>query len=493
MKNCYSGRNYGYVHEFGPNYVCRNCHFAYPQELIYLTAAEITAEKASDRDKQNAELLKKREEISLAAFHTQGVEINEGTFRALEEVIRRRRAIPNVQPPITHDILTILHSMREKLTLQSAKDVAEWDDLVRGFTKIKEGSLVDLSRLRELRNFSAAHDAHAIEVRERMLALLGKSAEPRVNSALRAMIEITENTIGNVGIRNLMNVFVTNTEQVAHDQINVKPYSKKWFPKINRSHKELLDTIWEKLASIQIAGVSKLKELDDEDVARAIVYAFDKFTAWCGSWLSVWRTEIRPGSITPEEYRLILRWSMYTGLLAIFTHTSPLYEDAPSAEVAQNAAKFAVDYFVQSLNDTMKLVSKYQLTPDQINEQIEARAEMERASFIKKFDDKEKELRKIELIKKKLKIGDWYVGNLSKYDADRFDFERGQREQMGLPEFAADIVGDQAQAGAPGEEYGFHNFGPAQGPTMNDNEHRAAEDEDDAGTNTLAVGKTILC
>ena len=493
MKHCFRGRSYGHVHEYGPNYVCRNCQFAYPQELIYLTAAEITAEKSSERDKQNVEILKKREELALGAFHTQGIEINEGTFRALEEVIRQRRAIPNIQPPITQDILTILQSMHKSLTLQSDANKAEWEDLVRGFTKIKEGSLVDLSRLRELRNFSAAHDTHAVELRDKMLAILGKSAEPRINSALRGLLEITENTVGNVGIRNVLQVFVTNTEQIVRDQINVRPNSTKWFPKINRSHKELLDTIWDKLATIQIMGVEKLKEIDDEGIVKTIAYVFEQFTTWCGSWLAIWRKDIRPGAITPDEYRLVLRWSIYTALLSIFTHTSSLYDDASSAEVAQHAAKFAVEYIVQSLNETAKLTNKYQLTPEQINEQIEARAEMERASFIKKFDDKEKELRKIELIKKKLKIGDWYVGNLSKYDTDRFDFERSQREQMGLPDFAADIVGDQEQAGAPGEEFGFHNFGPAQGPTMDDNEHRAAEDEDDAGPVTLATGKTILC
>jgi hypothetical protein len=326
-----------------------------------------------------------------------------------------------------------------------------------------------------------------------MLAVLGKSAEGRINSALRGLLEITENTVGNVGIRNLLQVFVTNTEQIVRDQINVKPNSTKWFPKINRSHKELLDTIWEKLAGIQTAGLAKLQEIDNEYVVKAIVHAFEQFAAWCGSWLAIWRKDIRPGSITPEEYRLVLRWSIYTALLSIFTHTNPVYDNAASAGVAQQAAKFVIDYIVQSLNETAKLASKYQLTPEQINEQIEARAEMERASFIKKFDDKEKELRKIELVKKKLKIGDWYVGNLSKYDADRFDFERMQREQMGLPEFAADIVGDQEQAGAPGEEFGFHNFGPAQGPNMHENDHRAEEDEDDAGPVTLSTTKTILC
>ena len=111
-------------------------------------------------------------------------------------------------------------------------------------------------------------------------------------------------------------------------------------------------------------------------------------------------------------------------------------------------------------------------------EAINARAELEKNSFIQKFDKLDRDLRKVELMKKKLKIGDWAVGNVKNlftYDADFFEFEREQRAAMGLPEFSADITG----AGAAEEDrYGMYNFGEQEVGMEDASNHRAAQDED---------------
>jgi hypothetical protein len=101
--------------------------------------------------------------------------------------------------------------------------------------------------------------------------------------------------------------------------------------------------------------------------------------------------------------------------------------------------------------NTIDIIRTYQKTPEQIAEAINARAELEKAYFIEKFDKLEKDLRDVEKRKKALKIGEWSVGtlkNLFSYDADFFDFERGQRMAMGLPDFAEGITG-VAEGAAP--------------------------------------------
>jgi hypothetical protein len=93
----------------------------------------------------------------------------------------------------------------------------------------------------------------------------------------------------------------------------------------------------------------------------------------------------------------------------------------------------------------------------------------------------DRDLRKLELLKKKYKIGDWNVGttkNLFSYNADFFEFERAQRAAMGLPDFADHISGGPA-AGAPQRsDYGFYEFGTEGVRMENSNDHRVGHDED---------------
>ena len=82
-------------------------------------------------------------------------------------------------------------------------------------------------------------------------------------------------------------------------------------------------------------------------------------------------------------------------------------------------------------------------------------------------------MRKVELIKRNLKIGDWAVGtskNLFSYNSDMWELRRDQRLAMGLPEF-----GEGEARGAAAERYGFFTMGGGEGEGY---DHRAAQDED---------------
>jgi hypothetical protein len=121
-----------------------------------------------------------------------------------------------------------------------------------------------------------------------------------------------------------------------------------------------------------------------------------------------------------------------------------MYADATDSVRKVEAAKFHITWVCDAIINTIEFIGKYQKTPEQIAEAINARAELEKAYFIERFDKLDKDLRDIEKRKKALKIGDWAVGtlkNLFSYDADFFEFERGQRAAMGLPEFSGDITG----------------------------------------------------
>ena len=124
---------------------------------------------------------------------------------------------------------------------------------------------------------------------------------------------------------------------------------------------------------------------------------------------------------------------------------------------------------LQSMNDT---ITKYQLTDAQIQEAISAREEKERDFFIRKIDVLEGEMRQIELMKKKIGLGDWNVNakNLFTYNRDWWEHELDQRSAMGIvPGFSDNVdssVGEQVVI-------------PIVNPYSDQNDHRVAEHEDE--------------
>ena len=154
-----------------------------------------------------------------------------------------------------------------------------------------------------------------------------------------------------------------------------------------------------------------------------------------------------------------------------------MYADAKSPAVRKEAVKFMADFLRTTLRATAARKRRFQLSAAEIEEAIEERAEIEKGYFINKLDVLDPEARRLELMKKRLKIGDWAVGtvkNLFTYDADFFEFERAQRAAMGLPEFGEEVTGVPAGA-APEDRYGFFSLG---GGAEEGYDHRAAQDED---------------
>jgi hypothetical protein len=155
------------------------------------------------------------------------------------------------------------------------------------------------------------------------------------------------------------------------------------------------------------------------------------------------------------EYTLVLRWITLTHLLSQLQGTN---------SVIMNR------YIVNTLLAMSETIEKYQLSDEQIQIDIARREEKERNFFINKIDVLDGELKKVELMKKKLGLGDWNVNtkNLFSYNSDWWDHERDQRAAMGIvPEFTG--VGQAEEGGLPA---------PVN-PYSDVNEHRVAEHEDE--------------
>ena len=399
------------------------------------------------------------------------VTINEERFRALEDRVRSRRLVPSIPAPASVPFLERMALLEGDLGELMPTAEPEWHSVRGVLTELSATGVIDEDARREsLAEFAGRYDATLGAVRAALTANASDTERPFVETALSALGRVTENPVGAVNARNILQLFVVYGEQIADNYNNNDPEPSKWFGKISRSHDSLVKRIWETVAEITTKRLADLKRLD-ANVNATVKIVLHRFTSWLGRWMDVWINTFRPSAtVTGKELTLLLRWTVVNGLMALLTRNSPLYKDTVSPSARATTVKFLTAWILDALVTAGQRVDTYQLTAEMIQQKLNERAEAERAAFLRKFDELTLEDRKIELIKKKLKIGDWSVGatrNLFSYDADMFEFERAQRTTFGVPDFDDGITGIRGGSiEREAEMYGF-NAGAAEMVDMN--------------------------
>ncbi len=486
VKNCFRGENLGFPHEYGSDWICRHCRYACPAELEYLTGAELGGLDGKKFQKALEELEAKRQQLAIASLEGQ---VSEESFHALEDAIHTRKSVTPYRFPTATPLSETLESMRQQLLgapMSAPQMQGEWAGLQDVMARIGREGLRESPRRRQaMAGFTRASDDVRGRLEARFLELLGarpsEAMKTGVTTAIEAMLVVSERVEAAQGARNVVTFLLTPMEQVATGFVNEKPRVAKWFPKVARSHRDLLHTIWDAQNTVARNGNVALKELKPA-VREEVVAVMRRLTGWLGPWIQHWIHTFRPTEgpegFSASETKTVLQWSLGHLMLACVVDESPLWVGL-ATDVRRAAAKWFQGFFVDAFRVARGFVEKTQMTPKQIQEALLARQELERAEFIRRFDVLDRDMRRVELIKKRLKIGDWAVGtmkNLFQYDADFFEFERGQRAAMGLPEFAGDITGDSGGA-ARENPYGFMEFGEER-VAVGINDHRGTHDED---------------
>ncbi len=480
LKNCFQGEHIGFPHEFGSDFMCRRCGYQQPKELEYLTPAALGMSDGKKFAKAWEEMQETRR--TLAMQSVQGL-VSEETFHALEDAIHTRKTVFPYVYEGAKTLPVLLEAFRGFLQQPSA--IQEWTVLQQIVAKQVAEEIHESPRRRQaFAAFARTVDALAERVEKRMRDLLGPRPTEVSLQAIRNTLESVRNLTavseGALNARNLLHMVVVPSTQMILGYKNEKLFVNRWFPSIAPSHKRLLQDIWSKHNAILQKGSDAFEGLS-EAVRTAGRAALQASTTWLSSWLQLWIREMRPTysytGFTPIEMSIILQWAVYTFLMSLLDQESLQFAEF-STDVIQPLQRFFQSWCVSLLQFAAAESAKYQLTAKEIQDELLSRQEREKAFFIKRFDDLDRDMRKVELIKKRLKIGDWAVGtmkNLFQYDADFFEFERGQRAGMGLPEFDADITG--IVGAAPENPYGFMQFG-VEAPAVGVNDHRVQQDED---------------
>jgi hypothetical protein len=274
----------------------------------------------------------------------------------------------------------------------------------------------------------------------------------RVQDAVAGLLQGTENPY--TVTRNLTDMFVVGAGQIADANPNLRSQAKKWLPSIHPNHLRELEDIWADSATVVVQTIEMCGTLDADTRAECIT-TFGNFRRVFGRYLQLWSKRKPNPDLHAEEYILVVRWM-----------TLVLFEMlVPDGRVGQ----ILTQWIVATLKRMLHTAQTYQLSDAQIQLVIAEREEKERNFFIRKFDVLEGDMRKLELMKKKIGLGDWNVSakNLFTYNSDWWDHERDQRAAMGLaPEFSG--VGQAEEGG----------LAVPANPYSDVNDHRVAADED---------------
>jgi len=445
-----------------------------PEELVYLIPALISEANPKKYEAAVEAQLKERERLALGAFAAQGVIINEESFQLMDNKMKEKRLIAPSVPVEIRAFLDILQNRIPPLLAGSdAKISADYELLVGAMLAIERGKLTGMGRLGPIRGFAQRYQEISTSLRDLLSTLVGAS---RLEEALSGFDVITQKGSYHSIVSSLNNLFVVGASQIANGYALKTIPVYKWFPKVNENHRQTLLKIWETFGNITKTTQEGMDEISD--TAKPVIQlALKRFSAFLGPLLKIFLLELRPTiGFTPDEYTLVLRWVVKSALLSLVSIDNIWYGDSPSSSVSAEACGFIAGWIRNTMATGGSYTRKYMLSDEEIRSKVNARVEQEKNMFIAKMDRQEQEMRKLELVKKKLKIGDWAVGsqNLFRYNADMYEFERAQRAAMGVPEFADDIIGPAAEADADAPLFAAAEPGMEEGEL-----HRAAQDEDE--------------
>lgn len=505
-----------------------------------LSDGEVKKVKDKKIEDRLAEQDEQRKALALAAFEAQGIAINDATFKALESAVKRRGVLSPPPPLPERDVLARLADLEPLLASLLLPDAMRiWRTMLETLATIQERRLpVGVARATEWAKVSGPTDETFRRMEARFVELQEEGEDHAVTQAVDALMRtlreeplvskpvppMLERLIGIakdpvLGAHTLQHYLVAAGQQTLVAQpasVSLKEFLTKsllpvakWFPRINASHHLILKKIWKQgellvgpfgayLNGTSSSGAKKRgrgrrgaggaaaagggDEGQEQQETRTVErLALERFTACLGQVLSEFVLEFRPSSlVTEREWSTILCFVCISAIESMLNINSPVYADAESITLKEDATMFFSLYFSDMLHAAEAFSERYQRSAEEIRQVLRIREEIEKAIFIRRFETLDKSLRDVEIVKKQLKLGDWNQGkleNLVNYKSSTVGFQLGQIRDLGIDDFGNHIGGEAPHAETARERAGFRVLAPttaAEGAYQN----RVAMDED---------------
>ena len=451
LRFCYQGPQVGRSHEFSFGHLCRQCGFSIRKPYDQI-----------DFDKEGAEILASQE-------GPLKIEVTAAAFEALSTAVRRSKRVSVSSKAVG------VTGWIEGLTqiVEATTKRPSYEAFATSLAGILASPLPEvtdvLGRSQAWGSLAIQYDELKAQITDRVGPLVpkqpGKDAEKRAREAVAAFDAfdmLTEDPFVE-GPRSLLEYWCTKVSAAGRGFGVTSVTGAKWF-KISQKHNELIN----KLLTENATWFQPLPE-----GARPILA---KVADTLAPFIQTWMKHVRPSPTwTTEEARLTLRTIVFTAWRDAVSTTSWLYEDVTVAADREACAAAIADWTRGLMLHAKAQVFKY--SKERIKQILQQRAELERTSVVKEFEDiKDDDQRAAELIKKAFSIGRWSMGkNLQKYNSDLFEFESEQRLRMGIADAPVDPALAEPGAQAQAQDYGL---GGAAGPE--DGYEVAQEAEGDA-------------
>ena len=509
MRTCFKGPREGYPHEFGRRnrrYECRHCKFNLARDPLVL-ASDLNDEEAES--KRKGKLIAVVQEEAREALKANGVTVNAESFAQLLTAVRKIRLVePEIRPePITsseiYDHLTGLINTDSPLL---GARMADWlivqKAMAANFARTAAPS--DEARAITWAPFVSKYDALRISILDVLDGRHGrapvKQVDRKVEAVVNAIDRITTDPI-HQGPAELIKHWVVGLERLAQgfsemvfgagtwfgqavgtrkSLLSNMFNGKKWFgSEISQKHSAKFETM---IQTILGATTDTNKELQASRGGASIrtdsSELLHRLSVYLGRILNYWSDNMvsfKVAGVSEEELRFMLRWLVLASIESLLLVESPLY-----SKIAKDADKILIQRVLlgwvrNTFVEGRRQFDQFGMTDDEVQLAIEDAREKEKRSVIEEFDkEKDPDLAALMKINKALKIGRWAVGNsknLSKYNAEFYDFLQDQRDRAGI----ADGGFPKQREDPLGFDFGTQPQADARYETY------AAEDEDEGG------------
>ena len=465
LKYCYRGPAVGEGHEFSAGNTCRQCGFALggPADLVDIAKDGATIMAAQQGDlrietTQGAfDALSdavRRRRILVARPVAERVEWMSG-LQALIGVARGRAEIPEGAGP--RPLATALETVLTEIAGRGAAGVASLDEIGRATLWAPVTMLMD-----DLRGQIADRIGPLVP---RAPGRIGEARAREAATALATFDSMTEDPFIE-GPRALQEYWCAKTmsagKQFYVDKVRpFIPVTTAQWVKMPPALQERLDRFMRD-NSRWYAG----------EVGGSMLEVLRRVAVTLGPLLRLWVQRVRPvtGGVATAgwgipEAQTVLRCLVLQVWRDALEPTSWMYNDIVTAADRETASARLSDWTRALMFHVKQQYTRY--TRDRIKQILQQRAELERTSVVKEFEDlKDDDERAAALAQMNLRIGRWGAGgNIRDYSASQLEFEIEQRRRMGVADqtveqIALEGAAPAAGAGAAGgDAFGFNLAG----------------------------------
>ena len=424
LRVCYDGPRKGLPHEPGYTKICSHCGFEFPDSPYSESAAAPQSKELIKEWQADMDAILENGKMALA---TQKVVINRTTFDDVLDSSHKAFSVPRLTLPA-------IQTGAELLTRLSALNIfEEWKPLMAATIERVARLAPGAEEIEVAEAYGPLSDAAAEELGE-----IERRIGAKTTGALRDLLKQSPGQIAEsmrtymlVPFQRLLSKFRVKSLQVQRSYY-LATGTRDDLHQLLENHLEYLGPLTKRVQGLTAA---KLEQARDR----------------LGLVIPILKNELRASFVPGGRFGLpYIISAMISGILSEFINPNRV-PDGPEVGQIDLGARAPIQILDVCLNRLQ--IEGLNFSEQQVRDIISRRAEAEKVSMINRLAKMTPEEKKVELMKKRLGLGDWAVGGtkaIYQYDPEQYERERTQRAEMGL-DVGADV------GGGAGAEGGYDN------------------------------------